>query len=204
MIAPYGQEVVIDIGTGDGCFICHAARQYPQKFHIGIDANASALAKVSEKIHRKPNKGGLPNALFLQAAVEDLPAELDGSAQEVHVQFPWGSLLRGVVNGEAGVLANLRRVCAPQARLQILLGLDPVRDQTEIARLGLNALSEIYLDQVLLPRYQNAGFAVTKKQVLSSAEWSQVASSWAKRLRGNSERRLLSLTAHALEIAPVT
>ena len=84
---------MIDIGTGDGFFVSECARQNPRKFYIGIDANTRPLEKISEKIHRKPSKGGLPNVLFLQAAVEDLPSELDGVADEVHVHFPWGSLL---------------------------------------------------------------------------------------------------------------
>ena len=43
--------------------------------------------------------------LFIQAAVEDLPPELDGVADEVHVHFPWGSLLRAVATGELDVRA---------------------------------------------------------------------------------------------------
>ena len=48
-----------------------------------MDAQAKALEKISEKIHRKPAKGGLPNVLFVQAAVENLPPELDGVVDEV-------------------------------------------------------------------------------------------------------------------------
>jgi 16S rRNA (adenine(1408)-N(1))-methyltransferase len=178
--------------------VCHCARQYPQKFYIGIDANVCALEKVSEKLHRKPAKGGLPNALFLQAAVEELPSELDGIAQEVDVQFPWGSLLRGVVNGEEQVLGNLRRVCSTGALLQILLGLDPTRDRAELERLGLNPLSDEYLDRVLLPQYQAAGLGIMEKRLLSPTEWPLLESSWAKRLRGNAGRSLLCLTAQAI------
>jgi len=61
----------------------------PQRFYIGIDANAQPLEKISEKIYRKPTKGGLPNVLFVQAAVEALPPELDGVADEIHIHFPW-------------------------------------------------------------------------------------------------------------------
>src|SRR5262245_25665122 len=83
--------VIIDIGTGDGLFVYQSAKRNPDKFYIGIDASAAALEKISEKIHRKPAKGGLPNVLFIQASVEDLPSELDGAADEIHIHFPWGS-----------------------------------------------------------------------------------------------------------------
>ena len=39
--------------------------------------------------------------------VEDLPAELDGVADELHVHFPWGSLLRAVGVGKVDVLPGL-------------------------------------------------------------------------------------------------
>ena len=83
---------MIDIGTGDGLFVYECARANPNKFYIGIDPNPRPLEKVSKKIHRNPAKGGLPNVLFLQAAIEDLPSELDEVADELHIHFPWGSL----------------------------------------------------------------------------------------------------------------
>lgn len=121
--------MVIDIGTGDGRFVYRCARQNPQKFYIGIDANPRPLKKASEKIHRKPAKGGLSNVLFVQSAVEDLPTELDGVADEVHVHFPWGSLLRAMATGDRVVLENLRRVCASGAWLEVIIGIDPERDR---------------------------------------------------------------------------
>ena len=54
-----GEGVIIDIGTGDGRFVYQSARRNPNKFHIGIDPNTRPLTKISEKIHRKPAKGGL-------------------------------------------------------------------------------------------------------------------------------------------------
>src|SRR6185295_10593129 len=113
-----GEGVIIDIGTGDGRFVYQSARRNPNKFYIGIDPNTRPLEKISEKIHRK--KGGAPNALFIQSAVEDLPAELDGVANEVHVHFPWGSLLRAVASGDIEVMRNLRRICAADGLLEVV------------------------------------------------------------------------------------
>ena len=107
-----GEGVIIDSGTGVGRFVYQSARRNPHKFYIGIDPNTRPLEKISEKIHRKPAKGGTPNVLFIQSAIEDLPAELDGVADEVHVHFPWGSLLRVVGMGDVEALRNLRRICA--------------------------------------------------------------------------------------------
>lgn len=109
---PTGKEIVIDIGTGDGRFVYQSARRNPEKFYIGVDANPDTLENVSWKIHKKAAKGGLPNGIFIQAAVEALPPELDGVAAEVHIHFPWGSLLRAVATGTETVLRGLRRICA--------------------------------------------------------------------------------------------
>ncbi len=188
-----GEGVIIDLGTGDGLFVYQSARQNPNKFYIGIDANPQPLEKVSEKIHRKPAKGGLPNVLFIQSAVEDLPPELDGVANEVHVHFPWGSLLRAVATGDPSVLGNLRRLCASAALLEIVIGLDSERDQTEIERLGLVPLSLTFIDEVLAPRYKESGFEIVERGVLPADEWPEFKSSWAKRLRGGLNRPLTYL-----------
>ena len=193
-----GEGVIIDIGTGDGRFVYQSARQNPNKFYIGIDPNARPLEKISEKIHRKPAKGGAANVLFIQAAVEALPSELNGVADEVHVHFPWGSLMRAVATGEITVLQNLRRICAPGALLEIVIGLDPARDQTEIERLGLTSLSIEFIDQQLAPGYRAAGFETTERGILAASEWPEFNTSWATRLHGNEQRHITYLIARAI------
>lgn len=198
LLPPTGEGVVIDIGTGDGLFVYQCARDNPNKFYIGIDANARPLEKISERIHRKPAKGGLPNVLFIQAAIEDLPSELDGVADEVHVHFPWGSLLSVVAAGNETILRNLRRVCAPECLLEIVITLDPERDRSEIERLGLNILSTDYVDQDLFRRYQACGFEIFERGVLAQSEWTNLQTSWAKRLRGNEGRTLIYFVPRAI------
>lgn len=175
-----------------------SARRNPAKFYIGVDANARPLEKVSEKVHRKPAKGGLPNVLFVQSAVEDLPSELDGVADEVHVHFPWGSLLRAVAVGDIEVLQNLRRVCAPGALLEVVIGLDPERDRSEIERLGLRPLSDDYMDSVLAPLYRGAGFEIVERGTIPASEWPEFQTSWAKRLKGSANRSLVYVIARAV------
>ncbi|CAN5262781.1 N/A [soil metagenome] len=197
---PTGDGIVLDIGTGDGRFVYLCARQHPKKFFIGIDANPRPLEKVSEKIHRKPSKGGLPNVLFLQSSVEDLPSELDGVADEVHVHFPWGSLLRAVATGDEAVLQNLRRVCAAGALLEVVIGLDMERDHAEMERLGLETFSAAHVNSVLVPLYEKVGFKVLETGALPASEWSRLQTSWAKRLKGNVNRMLFYIVARAAEV----
>jgi 16S rRNA (adenine(1408)-N(1))-methyltransferase len=184
-----GEGVIVDIGTGDGRFVYQSARRNPNKFYIGIDPNTRPLEKISEKIHRKPAKGGAPNVLFIQSAVEDLPEELDGVANEVHVHFPWGSLLRAVATGDIEVMRNLRRVCAEGALLEVVIGIDPVRDKTEIERLGIKPE---FVDDVLVENYRAAGFEIVERAMVTSSK--SVDTSWAKRL----QRPITYIVAHAV------
>lgn len=192
-----GEGIIIDIGTGDGRFVYQSARRNPKKFYIGIDANTRPLAKISEKIYRKPAKGGAPNVLFIQAAVEDLPAELDGVADELHVHFPWGSLLRAVATGEVEVLRKLRRICSAGALFEVVIGLDPVRDRAEVERLEIPELSLQQID-VLSSKYAAAGFAITECGIRPASEWPEINTSWARRLQQNSNRPITYLIARAV------
>ena len=132
--------------------------------------------------------------LFVQAAVENLPLELDGLAQKVYVQFPWGSLLRIVANGEIELLERIRRICAANAVLEVITGLDAQRDVSEITRLGIFLPSTA----MLIAKYQEAGFEITKHTELNSDDWTHLQTTWGRRLRGRASRTLTFLSARAI------
>jgi 16S rRNA (adenine(1408)-N(1))-methyltransferase len=183
--------VIVDVGTGDGRYVYRSAGENPDRFYIGIDVQRKALEKVSERIHRKPRKGGLPNVLFVQAAVEELPQELDHVADEIHIHFPWASLLRAVAMGDQ------RRIAAPGAWLEVVIGIDDARDAGEARRLKLTPLTENYVRSELAPRYATAGFDVRRSGITATAEWPHIDTTWAKRLQNNRSRRLLFILARA-------
>ena len=195
---PIGEGIVIDIGTGDGLFVYQSAKENPRKFFIGIDPNTRPLARISEKIHRKPGKGGLPNVLFLQASVEDLPQELDGVADEIHVHFPWGSLLGGVVRGDETLLKSIRRLCAKGALLEVVIGLDPERDRAEMARLGISEFTHPNVKSSLSESYLQSGFEITEVGERWPSDWPHLNTTWAKRLANNPNRPLTYLIAQAV------
>jgi 16S rRNA (adenine(1408)-N(1))-methyltransferase len=178
--------------------VYQSAKANPTTFYLGIDANARPLEKISEKIFRRHQKGGLPNALFVRAAMESLPSELDGVANRVHVQFPWGSLLRAVARGERELLGCLRRICVPGARLEILIALDPERDWTEMQRLGLRPLSAEYIGSVLRPRYRDCGFEILESRSLPLSAIDNPRTTWAKRLSSSTARTVWLIAAQAI------
>ncbi len=191
------EGVVVDIGTGDGRFVYRSAQENPNKFFIGIDANTKPLEKISMKATRKMSKGGLPNVLFVQAAVENLPEELNAAADEIHIHFPWGSLLRAVILGDENVLQSLRRICAPDCFVEIVIGIDEERDKSEIERLKLPRLSPNYLENVLIPKYETAGFEILEKGILSFSDWSKLETSWVRKLQGGENRQVTYLILQA-------
>ncbi len=190
--------MTLDIGTGDGLFVYRSARCNPTRFFIGIDPNTPPLQKISQKIYRKPAKGGAPNALFIQASVENLPEELNGIANEVHVHFPWGSLLRVVALGALNELGAIRSVCASNALLKVTIGLDWQRDSSEIHRLGLQPLSPDFLSGELYERYLAARFEIIEHTGIPPVDWPGLGTSWANRLQGRHTRKITYLLARAI------
>lgn len=170
------------------------AKANPEKFFIGIDANTKPLEKISTRITRKPAKGGLPNAMLVQSAVEDLPEELAGIADEIYINFPWGSLLRAVATGEPTVLKHLARVLKPKGTLTITVGVDRVRDRVELDRLAVPELGLSYFKGKLAASYSDTGLRMFDCRELAAGEWSSMETSWARRLGGNEDRRVFRMT----------
>lgn len=186
--------MVVDIGTGDGLFVYNSARQNPNKFFIGIDANARPLRRISEKIHRTARQGGATNLLFVRAAIERLPRDIHGFATEVFVLFPWGSLLGAIVSGDIEVLRSIRALCSERAVVKIVIALDSSRDAAELERLQLDELSVERIDRELRPRFLMAGLHITDRRE-EPRLWSEFRTSWSKRLHGNRNRKLICISA---------
>ena len=192
-----GGGVIVDIGTGDGRFVYESAKENPKKFFIGIDPNTKPLRKISMKATRKPAKGGRANVLFIRAAIEELPEELDNTADEIHIHFPWGSLLGAVATGDDHMLQSLHRMSAPGCFLEVVIGFDPERDRRELGRLGISEFSVDYVRSTLVTRYEAARFKVKEVGLLDKGEWTRLHSSWARRLSSNDAREVVYFIAEA-------
>ncbi len=103
---------LIDLGAGDGRFVAQMARTHPDCLAIGIDACRENLIELSR---RAPE-----NALFLAANALALPAELAGIAMRLTINFPWGSLLAGLLDDLAFV-ERLAALARPGAMLEVIV-----------------------------------------------------------------------------------
>jgi hypothetical protein len=138
--------------------------------------------------------------MYVRAAIEDLPEEFDGKADEIHIHFPWGSLLKAVTTADEKVIKSLRRISGPGCLLEIVVGIDAERDRTEIKRLEIPELTPIFLHSYLFPKYLSAGFRLLEHRNLTFHEWSKLQTSWAKKLGPNVNRIVTHLLFEATDV----
>ena len=172
------QQIVIDIGTGDGRYVVHLARRSPARLVIGIDTCRENLHQISRR--------SLPNALYLIANAEALPAELCGLASHVTINFPWGSLLKGLLNGGSQVIENLLMIAQPGATLEIKL------NSSALLKKGLSLEQGGVMVQQAL---QMSGFDVKLPVTLDAEALRHYPTTWAKRLGYGRDPHALSLSA---------
>ena len=188
------RELWLDLGTGNGVFVYDAARRHPDVLVIGVDTNRENLREYSAKARRKPARGGLANALYVIGAVERLPSELDGVAAHVFVNFPWGTLLRGLVTPDPALLAGIRRVARTDARLSILLNFTLFADEALVETLALPVVTAEYVERVLAPAYAAAGIIIAEVKVLGRQSV-PYRTEWGQRLTVAGSRETLQVEA---------
>ncbi|HEY6597335.1 MAG TPA: hypothetical protein VI011_25015 [Asanoa sp.] len=182
------------MGTGDGKAVLARAARWPSALVVGIDADRAAIADASRRAARPPKKGGLPNALFVVASAEAPPEELAGRVDELTIQFPWASLLRGTLALDDAVAAGIAGLLAPAGRMTALVA-PAARDGLA----GLPTTADL-LDgaaPALAARWLAHGVTLTDLRDATSAEVAASGSSWAKRLlagRSAAERPVARLS----------
>lgn len=154
----------------------------PGALAIGVDANAAAMAEASRRAARASARGGLANALFVVAAAEALPPELDGIAASLSVHFPWGSLLHGLLRAEPAILSGIARVARPGACITLVLSITP-RDRIA----GLSALDAEAIAR-LAGGYAVHGLVLTEGRPATAGDLAAAHSTWARRLGAGSQR----------------
>lgn len=180
-------RVIVDLGTGDGRWLYRLARQHPDWFCVGIDSSAAGMRETSFRARRKPSRGGVENIVFVRAAVEALPDGLGEFADEIHINFPWGSLLHAVVGPDSRVLSGVARLGRPGAVLRV---------RVNVSALGLPVRSVPEVVDAIVPAYGSAGFA----RVTVRIEAAEPVASWGKRL---GQGRALPVLAIDAVVSPV-
>jgi 16S rRNA (adenine(1408)-N(1))-methyltransferase len=169
-------RIHLDIGTGDGRYVAHIAQANPRLFVIGIDA---CRENLREQSRRTPL-----NTLYVIANALTLPSELHGLAMQVTINFPWGSLLEGLLSGDSGLMNGLEAAMHPSAALDILL------NAGALAEAGWSLEDGGVRAREVLAAY---GFNMRPPVQLTAAELKSCPTTWAKRLAFGRDPRALHL-----------
>jgi 16S rRNA (adenine(1408)-N(1))-methyltransferase len=176
--------VVIDLGTGDGRAVLAVASQEPESLAIGVDANAASMAESSRRAARSSAKGGLPNALFVASSVEALPTALCGTADLVTITLPWGSLLQAVLCVNPAASEAIARLPKPGGIIRTVVSVAERDGVPGVPALDTPAVAGVAARQAL------CGLDLLEARQATAADVAKTHSSWAKRLRANSDRAI--------------
>ena len=102
------------------------------------------------------------------------------------MNFPWGSLLRGLLGEDDAVLAGVARLMAPGADGSVLLSV--------VARDGLPPIPAA---AALGSAYERHGLELVEMRPATPDEVATSGSSWAKRLRAGRDRPVTLLRVRA-------
>ena len=170
-------RIILDLGTGDGKFaLCHA-ESFPNHFVIGVDA-------CRENLHEH-SRAKLPNLLYIIASAQSLPQELSGLASHITINFPWGSLLESLLNGDDRLLYGLESVVSSSAALDVRLNGGALAGQGWSLEDGAKRIFETL---------SSAGWNLRKPEILDSQALRAFPSTWAKRLAFGRDPRAIQLS----------
>jgi 16S rRNA (adenine(1408)-N(1))-methyltransferase len=120
---------------------------------------------------------------FLVEGAERLPRDMARVADEVTVYFPWGSLLRGVLDGSSSVVGPIACLIEEGAKLRVLL-----------SAVGRDGVGEITPSVIAsrCPMYTEHGLHLVEAEWAADATVAESRSAWAKRLAVGRARRAVS------------
>ncbi|HEX5836181.1 MAG TPA: class I SAM-dependent methyltransferase [Anaerolineales bacterium] len=170
-------RLVLDLGTGDGRYVRTLARSHPNWFIIGVDACRENLDEHS--------RARLENMLFVIANAQELPCELSGLFSHVTINFPWGSLLEGLLAAERGLMGGLTSVARPEAQIEIHLNGGALAEAGTSLEAGAQAIYE---------NMNRHGWKLIKPCPMKNRALRSFPSTWARRLANGRDPRAVAIT----------
>ena len=171
------RHIVLDLGTGDGRYARTLAEKHPDHFVIGLDACRENL--------REHSQAKLPNLLFMIAAAQDLPQELENRVSHITINFPWGSLLQSLLSGDAKLMCGIKAVSRPKALLTLRLNGGALAEAGKTLEAGTD---RIYY------KLLQAGWQIDHPVMIDASALRKFPSTWAKRLAFGRDPRAMLLS----------
>lgn len=170
------RRVLLDLGTGDGRYVRTLAGQHPDWFIIGVDACRENLHKYSQV--------KLQNMLFIIASAQELPQELSGLVSHITVNFPWGSLLEGLLTNDPRLMRGLEAISRPLTSVDVRLNSGALLEAGTTLESGTETIHGNLLQ---------AGWQLETPVVMDANTLRCFPSTWAKRLAFGRDPRAVSM-----------
>jgi 16S rRNA (adenine(1408)-N(1))-methyltransferase len=171
-------RIMLDLGTGDGRYVHSLAERFPDDFIIGVDSCRENLHEYS--------RAKLPNMLFVISNARNLPCELNGLVSHISVNFPWGSLLDGLLTADISLMRGLERLSTSTTSMHVRL------NGGALAEAGWaleNGADKIYYNLL------RSGWQVRAPRCMDSCELQSFPTTWAKRLAHGRDPRAMMISS---------
>ena len=181
------QEIMVDLGAGDGRFVRALATKRPGCGAIAVDLCEANL--------RMASRFAAGNVLFAVADALALPPELSGVATHVAINFPWGCLLRGLLDGHPGLLSGLEVTGSGVTPLDIMLNAGALAEAGWTLEAG---------GERVVAKLWEAGIDVAAPRVLGAADLRRSQTTWGKRLAFGRDPRAVRIDATLARVNAVS
>ncbi|MDD2370789.1 MAG: methyltransferase domain-containing protein [Firmicutes bacterium] len=184
----------IDLGTGNGKFVYDLAKKNPNTFYIGIDPTASNLFEYS----KKAQKYKIKNIIYIISSIENLNDDLNNLADIVYINFPWGSLLEGIVKDMPEILNKISLLGKSGAEFNFTFAYSSLHEPAEIEKRQLPILSTDYLLSDLTEIYKKANLKIVSCIDLTPPEINVFGTLWSKKLFLGKSRDVFRIISHKI------
>ena len=192
-------KIIIDLGTGNGKFVYEQAINNSDNFYIGMDPIADNIIDYYKKKKKSFKRYNLDNTMFLISAIENIPKELFDTVDEIYVNFPWGSLLEGIVKGDHTILKNIFLIGKSNAFIHFTFTYSSIYEAGEIERRGLPELSIEYINTILRNKFMEAGLDIVDYGLLDENNLKSFGTLWSKRIYLGKDRVVYYIDSKVLK-----
>ncbi len=126
---------------------------------------------------------------FVRCSVEMLPHAFDHLADEIHIFFSWGSLLKVMLGCDPMLLSCIARLGKPGASLRVRINATILEEARLRTLLGLASFEDSKVAAGLHNVYAAAGIRLAEIRV----GWECTHTSWNRRLVRGHRERVISL-----------
>lgn len=175
------QEVVFDIGSGDGKGSFRYAKQNLDKLVIAIDSSYEALQETSRQALKKQNRGGATNLICLYGNIKESSADLEAISDFIRIYLPWGDLLEGIAEKDKDMLTSISRCSKQGGNIEIVINGEIWKNNLpkHLGHLGM-INPEFFMTNIDI--FSNYGIQIHESYKMNTEEIKQLNTTWTAKL----------------------